>query len=128
MRVLDIAPPEQWIEYDGTLSLQVRRITIHEAHEIVQGTALARVFEGGGSGDADVSLPQGELLGLCDRIFEVMVVDWTVQAPDGGKVPVTRQAWRWLLTDDPALISWLLNRVFLGAAAAEAEVEREKGD
>lgn len=127
MRVLDIAPPAQWIDYDDDLSLQVRRITVHEAHEIVRGTSLARLFRGEAGAD-EMVVPEGELLELCDRIFGVMVTGWTVRDAEGGEVPVTQEAWRWLVTDEPALISWLLNHVFLGRARAEAEVEREKGD
>lgn len=127
MRVLNIAPEAQWIAFDEQLSLRVRRITIHEAHDIVAGTALARLFSAK-EGETALRLPERELLDLCDRIFEVMVIGWTVQGPDGGDVPVTREAWRWLLTDEPRLIGWLLNRVLLGAARDEAEVELEKGD
>ncbi len=127
MRVLNIAPQEQWIKYDDDLSLKVRRITVHEAHDIVKGTSLERLFRGETDGD-EMALPEDELLGLCDRIFGTMVTGWSVQDPEGGDVPVTEEAWRWLLTDEPGLMSWLLHRVFLGVARDEAEVELEKGD
>lgn len=127
MRVLNIAPEAQWIKFDDDLSLRIRRITVHESHDIVQGTVLARLFSGEAD-DGAMKIPEGELLDLCDRIFATMVVGWTVQDAEGGDIAVEKAAWRWLLTETPHLIGWLVNVVYLGVTRSEAEIELEKGD
>lgn len=127
MRVLKIAPEAQWIKFDSDLSFLVRRITVHDAHDIVEGTSLARLFREA-AGTEDVRMSERELLDLCDRIIDKMVTGWTVQDPAGADVPVSIEAAHWLLTETPNLAGWLINTVFLGSARAEAEITLEKGD
>lgn len=129
MKVLDIAPPAKWVEFDDELSVEVRRLPMRDLMDLVEGTQLGRVLHGATAGtEAREVLPWREMVDLAERVIDRMITDWTVADPQGAKVPVSPEAGRWLMTEVPGLTLWLVNRVLMPAFGAEGEVEQEKKD
>lgn len=131
MKTLDITPPRRWIKFDEELSLEVRRVQARELMDMFEGTSLGRMLYAIDPEDPEVkeaktSLP--EMMDLAERVFERMVTDWTVQDPEGVKLPVTLDAARWLMTEVKGLAEWVVLKVLLPARDLEAEIDTEKKD
>lgn len=131
MKTLDLAPPAKWLKFDDDLSVEVRRCSMRELMDLVEGTRLGGLLYGAGAdGETErrATTPWREMVELGERVIEHMVTDWTVADPEGGKIPVSLDAGRWLMTEVPGLTLWLVDSVLMPAFGVEIEVEQEKKD
>ncbi|PWE32780.1 hypothetical protein DDZ14_08520 [Maritimibacter sp. 55A14] len=147
MKRLDLNPEPKWLKIDDELSIQIRPVTQMDVLEILRGTAVSdtvqKKLEAAGlsalaSGDPnDQSEDEEEielsfnldqvhdLFTISSRIFEKLVVGWTVVDMNDEPIPVSAEAAAALVRSDMEIMGTILVAV-LEAADTTTEVDAEK--
>ena len=120
MRRLDLRPMEA--RFDADIAFSFRPLTLPDLIEIVRGTAMEPLLEGGGALD----MPTREALEIVLRLIDTLATGWTLADHDGAPLPVTRAATAQLITEEPALLQWFLDAVLLPMMERFALASAEK--